>query len=766
MPDAAATIGLRYHAIRQRMGAMYSRIMAIQTDRPLLQAAIDAVERNDLQRADALFLEYLAKDRADPIALADYGDFCLRTGRPANACYLLYKADALCPGNSDLLTQLGYAQLETQDFDSAKRSFEAVLAGSPEYAQACYGLALCHQQAGAWAAAVESFANALATQPDTLPILLSLASACLHAGDSAQARIHFEHAEKIAPDDPAMLLGYGKFLREQGETSHAMLLIDRLAREHPDEEPVLLEKARCLRALGDFSQSIRWLERLDKVSPDLPDCEEELGNCLQSPTDRALRDQHWANAVGRWLRAGELRHAETLLGRLLTSSPLNASAWNLRGLLENASHRLDAAENAYREAIAIDPANLDACANLAHLYESTNRVAEAKAVAEDGLGCIGIGTQQQNAIIELTLASCKVERRLKNYPLSLKLLDRIESFRPSDLQRQSAYFERGKLMDLCGDAADAIAAFTPGNALALAPWQRENPGKTKFLAGVEHMLDLAGKGWLCEWEPVRAPTIGANPAFLIGFPRSGTTLLNHVLDSHGAIRTMEEKPPAQDLMDAVRSMPKGYPNALPDFDAFDITYLREVYFRSAAREGVCDSSLLVLDKFPLHTTMAGLLHRVFPQAKFLFAIRHPCDVVLSCFMQNFKLNEAMANFCTIADTVALYTRTMDLWEMYRTQLPLTVHTIRYEDVVDDFDGQIRALCDFLQVPWEEGLRQFSTRALDRGRINTPSYEQVGKPIYREARYRWERYREHLESFLPALQPYIERFGYSDSTRSD
>jgi hypothetical protein len=92
---------------------------------------------------------------------------------------------------------------------------------------------------------------------------------------------------------------------------------------------------------------------------------------------------------------------------------------------------------------------------------------------------------------------------------------------------------------------------------------------------------------------------------------------------------------------------------------------------------------------------------------------------------------------------------------------LDVHTIRYEDVVEDFDGHVSALCEFLGVPWEEGLRQFSARALDRGKINTPSYEQVSKPIYREARYRWERYRKHLEPFLPMLRPYILQFGYDD-----
>jgi hypothetical protein len=280
------------------------------------------------------------------------------------------------------------------------------------------------------------------------------------------------------------------------------------------------------------------------------------------------------------------------------------------------------------------------------------------------------------------------------------------------------------------------------------------------LAGADVMIDLIGKGWLQQWRPIDAPASHPNIAFLIGFPRSGTTLLNQVLDSHDAIQALEEKPLVAKVMDVVREMPKGYPHELAEFDAFDTGYLRDVYLRAAGEHGASDRSKLLLDKFPMQTNLTGLLHRIFPQAKFVFALRHPCDVVLSCFMQNFALNNTMANFCTLADAVALYTRTMDLWQLYREQLPLDVHTMRYEDVVDDFDGQTCALCDFLGVSWNAGLRDFSARAIERGHINTPSYEQVSRPIYREARYRWERYRHHLEPFLPNLQPYIERFGYS------
>jgi tetratricopeptide (TPR) repeat protein len=724
----------------------------------LLRAAQTAVERRDLQRADALFLEYLAEAPDDAQGLGEYGVFCMRTGRAATACYLLYKANALCPGDVESLSQLGYARVELSDYDAARRSFESALALAPDNAMVNYGLALCEQHAGAWTAAAAAFTKALAAQSDAFPILLNLAEACHLAGDTAMARVHFEHAQRIAPNEPALWLAHGKFLRETGEPAQAMQLVDRCAALHPDEPKVVIEKARCLRTLGESEHAMRWLERLHKIAPGMPECLEEFGLCLDG-RDNAARDLHWVTTIDMWIKTDDFALAESLLDRLLTVNPASAAGWNSRGIFESARHRIDAAEAAYRRAIEIDPSKIDASANLAILYENTNRVDAARTTAENAVPFIRTGERRSGAI-ELHLTLAKIARRQKDYARGITHLDQIDALAPNEVQGMLANFERGRIMDLIGDTSLAIAAFTRGNALAIAPWNRGNPGKNKALAGLDYMLDLVDKGWLREWKPIATLQPVPNHAFLIGFPRSGTTLLNHVLDGHDAIQAMEEKPPVQKIMDAVRSMPAGYPHALASFDALDVAYLRETYFRSAAEYGVTDPSKLLLDKFPMHTTLAGLLHRVFPQARFVFALRHPCDVVLSCFMQDFALNNTMANFCTLADTVAMYTRTMDLWQVYRQQLPLNVHTIRYEDVIDDFDGEVGALCDFLGVPWKDELRDFDAKALDRGRINTPSYGQVSRPIYREARYRWERYREQLAPYMPALQPYVERFGYS------
>ena len=737
--------------------------MGIQTDHPLLQEAIAAVERNDLRRADALFLEHLAQARNDPDGLAKYGVFCLRTSRAHAACYLLDKANALHPGRSEWLTQAGDARLELKEFEAAQRSFEAAISCMPGNAQANYGLGLCHEHAAAWPEAITAFAGAMSAPVDALPVLLHLADCCHRAGEHTQARLHYESAQRLASAHPALLLAFGTFLREQGEPAQAMGLIDRCGASHPNEPGIVLETARCLRALGDTTHALRWLDKLEKLSPGKPETSAEYGDCLADGGNLALAEPHWMRAIDLWIATNELAAAESLIARMLKINPNSASSWNARGGLEKKKHDLVAAEAAWRTALDQQPGRLDATASLALLYESTNRVAEAKALAERSAKSIGGGRGQYGAI-ELLFVLGKTLRRTNDLAGALRVLDQIDTLAPNPTQRMAASMERGKLLDLLDDTSGAMTAFAAGNAIACERWLRDNPGRNRFLAGIDFMLEVMRSDWMRQWKCAEGLQDHPGVAFLFGFPRSGTTLLNQVFDGHPAIQAIEEKPSASNITAGLRAMPGGYPHALVDLDAFDVAWLREAYFRSAAEHGAPDRTKLLLDKFPMNSVIAGMLYSVFPRARFVFALRHPCDVVLSCFMQNFEMNSTMANFCTLADTVALYTRTMDLWQAWRDALPLDVHTIRYEDVVDDFDDQIHALCDFLQVPWEDGLRQFSTRALDRGRINTPSYEQVSKPIYREARYRWERYREHLAPFLPALQPYIERFGYSDSTQ--
>src|SRR5205085_4640311 len=229
------------------------------------------------------------------------------------------------------------------------------------------------------------------------------------------------------------------------------------------------------------------------------------------------------------------------------------------------------------------------------------------------------------------------------------------------------------------------------------------------------------------WRPV-APGTRVSPVFLVGFPRSGTTLLDTLLMGHPALNVMEEVPllerPAAALGDFER---------LPELSEAETEHLRDLYFEAL---GPVDGRTIV-DKLPLNLLGAPLIHRLFPDAKFIFAARHPCDVVLSCFMQPFDLNPAMANFLDLENAARLYDLVLSFWERASAILPLQVHTLRYEALVEDKEAEMRDLIAFLGLGWDERVLDNQKVAAERGPIVTPSYAQVAQPIYKRARGRWE-----------------------------
>jgi tetratricopeptide (TPR) repeat protein len=251
------------------------------------------------------------------------------------------------------------------------------------------------------------------------------------------------------------------------------------------------------------------------------------------------------------------------------------------------------------------------------------------------------------------------------------------------------------------------------------------------------------------------------PVFLVGFPRSGTTLLDQILASHSQVTTLEEH---DNFADASRELIR--PDAgfeswaqLPDAD---IERLRSLYWQRVATglSGAPRKSVFV-DKLPLNAVYLPLIHRLFPSAKIILAVRDPRDVVLSCFQQRFGMNAAMFQLLRLDSAAAYYDAVMSLVATSRAKLPLKVHVLRYESLIDDFDAEVRALLEFLELDWQDSVRDYANTAKNRT-IGTPSASQVVRPIYRSARGKWRNYRQFLEPHLPRLEPWVRAFGYAPS----
>jgi hypothetical protein len=252
------------------------------------------------------------------------------------------------------------------------------------------------------------------------------------------------------------------------------------------------------------------------------------------------------------------------------------------------------------------------------------------------------------------------------------------------------------------------------------------------------------------------------PVFLVGFPRSGTTMTEQILAAHSGIITLEER----HFVEAVRYEWARIVGANPDIgwmadqlDAEHILQLRSFYREKVESDLEAPiGSATVIDKLPLNIMHIGLINLIFPDAKIVVAIRDPRDACLSCFMQDFELNSAMIHFLSLEQTVEFYTQVMGAWLHFRDIVSLSQLVVRYEDIVQNLEREARQLIDFIGLDWEPGILQFHQKAKNRV-ILTPSYTAVTEPVHARAIGRWRNYRQQFNPLMPRLEPFIDEFGY-------
>jgi hypothetical protein len=221
-----------------------------------------------------------------------------------------------------------------------------------------------------------------------------------------------------------------------------------------------------------------------------------------------------------------------------------------------------------------------------------------------------------------------------------------------------------------------------------------------------------------------------------------------------SLHVLEEMPVLRQVEGAV-----GEKEKLASLGSAEANRLRAFYFESLQKIAPTAPGRIVVDKFPLHMARMPLIHRIFPDARVVLVERHPCDSLLSCFMSNFTLNHAMRSFTDLKEAARTYDAVFTAWARAEALLPLRVHRIRYENMVEDLATEMRSLLDFLDLPWDPAVLDNRASAAKREHIRTASYSQVTEPIYRRSSGRWRRYREQMAPVLPILAPWAELMGY-------
>uniref|UniRef100_UPI0035CAC0F6 sulfotransferase n=1 Tax=uncultured Sphingomonas sp. TaxID=158754 RepID=UPI0035CAC0F6 len=618
---------------------------------------------------------------------------------------------------------LGMLCCQLADFDAAVSHLRIARAGNPDDVTVALNLVTALIETGATDAALEVCTVDFAARDPSLRLsrlrgyLLQLQDDFAGAAD-AYARVVAAH-----PDDFESWNNLGNAHAGVGDGDASVAALERAAELRPDIAPVRMNLATTLIAVGRFDAAA---DALAAIARDFP---------------RDIKPLEELSALMRQL--GREREARDALERAATIAPDDADLQVKLGTERVLAWAMVEAETAYRAAIAIDPRHADAHILLGVLLEQTNRDAHFATLTETA-NAAGVAA---GAIHFLRALALRRERRFEEGLAELALVpDDIEPIR----QAQMA----GQFNDGLGKHDEAFAAFTAMNAL-----QADDPSEplqraAAYRDALAQDRSLVTKPWFEGWRPLTAASNEPAPVFLVGFPRSGTTLLDTMLMGHPQVQVLEERPVLADVEQAIGGLAR-----IATIDDAEARALRALYFEKANSYVDRRSDTLLIDKSPLHLNKAPLIHRLFPDARFILALRHPCDVVLSCFITNFRLNTAMSNFLKLDTTAELYDQSFAFWEQCRAILPLAVHEIAYERVVEDAESQLRPLFDYLGLDWNPGVLDHRRTAAERGVISTASYAQVTEPLYRRAAGRWESYGPQLAPVLPLLAPWVARFCY-------
>ena len=487
----------------------------------------------------------------------------------------------------------------------------------------------------------------------------------------------------------------------------------------------------------------------------------EAEQLLQRAVALAPGDLGSRNALGLCLL--RLDRPEEALAQFDAILALNASlpfAHASRGNAWFALGAISEAEASYRRALELDANQGVALAGLARIAISRGAHREARELAEKALASL---PGFPDAVMSVAAAELG-ERQVNRAEVRLRAL--LTDRRLAAIERAYATGLLGDVLDAKSRPDEAFAAYTSCNQQlqqAYAARFSEGPSALEYARALTHYFERlppqAGA-------PAAATIAGAvepgsaepaNHVFLLGFPRSGTTLLEVVLEGHPDVVSLEEN---ELLLDGVREFMRG-PSGLDRLmraGAEALEPLRAAYWRLVAQAGVDAGGKVFVDKHPLNTLKLPLIARLFPRAKILFACRDPRDVVLSCFRHRFQMSAPIYEMLSLQGAASYYDAVMALAVCLTTALKLDMCLVRHEDVVTEFTREMKRVCSYLGLEWVPAMGDFALRTQTRA-VLTPSTAQLVRGLNTEGLGQWRRYQTELLPVLPLLEPWVKRFYY-------
>ena len=635
------------------------------------------------------------------------------------------------------LVQQAIASLNRNDADSAEVSLSQALALLPDDANALQLMAVVRRLQGRAGEAESYYRRVIAQHPSMSQAHHNLGNFLADERRYDAAIDEQREAIRLKPNFAQAHLGLALALSAMGDHASAAKSCTQALRLQPNFLSAKMTLAGELNELGRPKEAERILRQMLTLGTSdtrmVATIEHNLGVALkqQGRLDEALLLFEAARNRAPGMPTVDYNHGDTLqrLGRL------------------------EEAFESFRRAIEIEPHDVDALALAALIAARLDDFEHARAY---GARALAIHANNGVALVALAIADIGAGDFAAAESTLQRVLDDVHT--SSQSQTNFALGFAADALDCCGKASSAFTVYTGSNERRR---QRAVPTyeAARAIGDVARLMryfERTGR-WTASPVPPPHSNAAAGHVFLLGFMRSGTTLLTSALAGNSRVIASDEREYLTASARAFLLSEEGL-NQLETADDRELVRWQEDYWSSVRAAGLDVAGKVFVDKMPFNSLRLPLIARLFPGAKVLFALRDPRDVILSCFRRRFDMTPYSFEFLRLEDCARFYAATMALAERYRDRLPLDLAEFRYEDLIVDCRSSLQRICDFIEIERQDSMLDLvgAATSVDRRSASLP---QVRRGLYKDGVGQWRRYREQLTPVLSILQPWIERFGY-------
>jgi tetratricopeptide (TPR) repeat protein len=613
------------------------------------------------------------------------------------------------PNDPVLLLRLGHAELSAGRSKAAEDCFRRAAETDPT-ADAMEGLGATLNRQGRFREALPYLRQAISLRPGNFMAWNSAGEALGNLGRVKEAADAFSRAVSVRDDFAPAHYNFGLALRGLGRREDAIGALRRAVELQPDFAEALHALGRTLHGSGRYQAAIECFRELTRLRPDDPAAHTSLGAACQM--------------------LGDLETARDCYEKAVALTPDFADAHNNLGTVYQGLRRSEDAEASFRTALEIDPGHEDALAGLAASLDRRGRYQEAFELLEGRIA---------ESSLELRITAAQILRHMDRSDEAARMLE--GSLARPDIEagsRQRLGFNLADAYDDLGRYDEAFAHYRDANAAKPVRFDRR-----EYLEDVERLLEVFSAEHWGSLPRVENPS--ERPVFVLGMPRSGTSLVEQILACHSKVAGAGELIDlAQAAIDLGRASGKRFPDSMRTATPEQLERVAGRYLDRLS--SVSDTATRVADKTPANHLFVGFIQNIFPRARIIHCVRHPLDTALSNFFQNFA-GQGIPFSYDLADIALYYNEYLRVMAHWRGHSSLRIHEVVYEELVTRQEETTRELLEYLGLDWEPACMKF--HELDRV-VATASHAQVRRPLYRGSLGRFRHYEAHLAPLTEAI----------------